>query len=196
MSKAHVSISVDDFEVSLFYTNQSSPHSLLTKQKTFVPKPRLKSNSSKLTSWLGGDARIDPITLQDDAPSAVEPIVIREESDDEIRLEDILEIKQDVEDDIGGDDAISMDEGPTMELDSMTGVGQNVDDKKKLALRARYDGFSIYGKTLCLVIRRTGSGAVRNTAKSSALTSQKMMENWVSTQAQREEDGMIGIIDA
>lgn len=145
---------------------------------------------------MGGDAKTDPITLQDDAPTTVEPILIREESDDEVRLEDIPEIKQDEEDDNGGDDAISMDEGPTTELDPMNGADQSADDKKKLALRARYDGFSIYGKTLCLVIRRTGPGAVRNTAKSSGLTSQKMMENWVSTQAQREEDGMIGIIDA
>ena len=55
------------------------------------------------------------------------------------------------------------------------------EDKKKLALRTYYDGFSIYGRVLCLVIRRRG-GRV----SSAAASSQQLMENWVSTQAAAE----------
>jgi len=60
------------------------------------------------------------------------------------------------------------------------------DDKKKLGLNTSYDGFSIYGRILCLIVKRKG---VRNPASGSgAISSQHMMENWVSTQAAAEGD--------
>ena len=55
------------------------------------------------------------------------------------------------------------------------------EDKKKLSLRTYYDGFSIYGRILCLVIRRRGGRGSAATA-----SSQQLMENWVSTQAAAE----------
>ena len=59
--------------------------------------------------------------------------------------------------------------------------GPRGDDQKKLGLRTSYEGFSIYGRILCLVIKRRG---VRNAASASgAASSQAMLENWVSTQA-------------
>ncbi|KAL7267157.1 hypothetical protein RUND412_010266 [Rhizina undulata] len=45
----------DDFEVSIFLTDGGTRHAVLTKQKTFQAKGKLKSNSSKLT---GGDVEI------------------------------------------------------------------------------------------------------------------------------------------
>jgi hypothetical protein len=60
------------------------------------------------------------------------------------------------------------------------------DDKKNLGLNTSYDGFSIYGRILCLIVKRRG---VRNPASGSgAISSQHMMENWVSTQAAPEGD--------
>lgn len=59
--------------------------------------------------------------------------------------------------------------------------GPRGDDQKKLGLRTSYEGFSIYGRILCLVVKRRG---VRNAASASgAASSQAMLENWVSTQA-------------
>lgn len=68
--------------------------------------------------------------------------------------------------------------------------GQRGDETKKLGLRTSYDGFSIYGRILCLVVKRRGA---RNAAPASgaASGSQAMLENWVSTQAvagQQDED--------
>lgn len=59
------------------------------------------------------------------------------------------------------------------------------DDKKKFGLKTSYDGFSIYGRILCLVVKRRG---VRTPAGAAVVqSSQAMMENWVSTQAAAEQ---------
>ncbi|KAK0632783.1 hypothetical protein B0T14DRAFT_491074 [Immersiella caudata] len=64
------------------------------------------------------------------------------------------------------------------------------DDKKKLAMDISYEGFAIYGRVLCLVVkRRDGSGARGGnaTALSGAKTQtgrpggQAMMENWITS---------------
>ena len=55
------------------------------------------------------------------------------------------------------------------------------DDKKKLAMNTIYDGFSIYGRILCLVVKRKGLVKGQQPAGG---TGQAMMEEWVaSTQA-------------
>ena len=63
------------------------------------------------------------------------------------------------------------------------------DEKKRLALNTSYEGFSIYGRILCLVVKRKG---IRAAGGAGAPGSQQMMENWVSTQAaaeQNDDDG-------
>lgn len=57
------------------------------------------------------------------------------------------------------------------------------DDKKKLALTTSYDGFSIYGRILCLVVKRKGNRTQSHLAPSGG---SQMMEQWVSTQAAQE----------
>ena len=57
------------------------------------------------------------------------------------------------------------------------------DDKKKLALSTSYDGFSIYGRILCLVVKRKGKKAQPSYAP---VGGSQMMEQWVSTQAAQE----------
>lgn len=56
------------------------------------------------------------------------------------------------------------------------------DDKKKLGLNTSYDGFSIYGRILCLVVKRRGARVP------GLASSQQMLENWVSTQAAAEPE--------
>lgn len=198
----------DDFEVAIFLTEQSTRHSLLTKQKKFHDKKgRIKSNSGKLTGWLEKDAGSAPIDVDQDTA----PITIREESDDEaaMGLEDYPEAttsttttkssgrkRRRVIDDqpIEIEDTISDDEG--FQTQSMPGGGQGLgedqnepapedDDKKKLGLNTAYDGFSIYGRILCLVVKRKGV-TNRATGASANQGGQQMLENWVSTQAAQE----------
>ena len=54
------------------------------------------------------------------------------------------------------------------------------DDKKKLVAQCSYDGYSIYGRILCLVVKRRAAARDRSKAN----TGPAMMEEWiVSTQA-------------
>lgn len=87
------------------------------------------------------------------------------------------------------------------------------DDKKKLAMDISYEGFAIYGRVLCLVVkRREGSsggkgkgvaaaaraadGRGNNTGPSSAAPGgQAMMENWI-TSTQMPEAVASGLLDA
>lgn len=57
---------------------------------------------------------------------------------------------------------------------------EEAEDKKKLALNTTYDGFSIYGRILCLVVKRKGH---RPTTQGIPVAGSEMMEHWVSTQA-------------
>lgn len=66
------------------------------------------------------------------------------------------------------------------------------DDKKKLAMDIRYEGFSIYGRVLCLVVKKRGglsttgrnapAKAGRKTGQSAAPGGgQAVMENWITS---------------
>jgi hypothetical protein len=186
----------------------------LTKQKIFKDKARIQSNSAKLTNWLTTGTSDQPVVINEDA---TEPIVIREEEDDEpINLADIPEA--DVQqkqsrrsarsthsketDDAQAFSNLSDSEGSdlfvpepttkrsktkvrTSDIDQDADEEPQEDDKKKLGLNTSYDGFSIYGRILCLVVKRRG---VRNsTGTGGAASSQAMLENWVSTQAVAEQ---------
>ena len=68
--------------------------------------------------------------------------------------------------------------------DTEPGDNDDANDKKKLAATVTYQGFAIYGRVLCLVVKRKHghSGAMPSTG-------QAVMENWLSTQMpQPEED--------
>ena len=201
-------VSQEDFEVTIFLTEHSTRHSLLTKQKSFSDKPKLKSNSSKLTGWLN-----DPDTAIDvDAEERAPPILL-EDDDDVVELKDIPEAnprgkrkittKDGNEDD---DDALfvsSSDEDffqtqrarspkrrkrkAAQEKPSEPEVETREanDDKKKLAMNTSYDGFTIYGRILCLVVKRKGKKAAASAAQP-MLGGSQMMEQWVSTQAAQE----------
>ncbi|KAH7368507.1 hypothetical protein B0T11DRAFT_64783 [Plectosphaerella cucumerina] len=75
--------------------------------------------------------------------------------------------------------------------DAAAGAG---DDKKKLAMDISFEGFAIYGRVLCLVVKKregalrtAGAGTTRGAASDAAGSSnnkpagQAMMENWISS---------------
>lgn len=81
----------DDFEVSIFLTELSSRHYVLTKQKIFKDKARIQSNSGKLTGWLTSGTSDQPVVINEDA---AEPITIRQEDNSgAVNLFDIPEAK-------------------------------------------------------------------------------------------------------
>jgi len=196
--------------VSIFLTDLATRHALLTKQKVFKDKAgRIKSNSGKLTGWVtkGGMTSEDAIEVEGGDGGAVS---IREESDEDENGalvsgatrngkrrrdedgEDSLFI-QDEEIDVSEDEGFQ----PTNKRARTNADGERdedegeagEDDKKKLALNTSYDGFSIYGRILCLVVKRRGGPNSRLPGGMADQNGQQMLENWVSTQAAQE--GMI-----
>lgn len=71
------------------------------------------------------------------------------------------------------------------------------DDKKKLAMDISYEGFSIYGRVLCLVVKRRGDG-VGNRGKGTAAagSQQATMENWITSTQMPEDAVANGQLDA
>lgn len=201
----------EDFEVAIFLKETSTRHSLLTKQKQFTNKPKLKSTGKNLTGWLNSNENPITITITDDAQA---PAVLREEDDDNVvELQDIPEATAKIkrktpagdEDGDADDDALfvsSSDEEffttqrakpstkrrkvrqpsrPPSEEFPPAELMDEDDDKKKLLLDTSYDGFSIYGRILCLIVTRKGKVDAQTGAP--AIGGSQMMEQWVSTQA-------------
>src|SRR3954451_5464898 len=109
----------DDFEASIFLTETATRHSLLTKSKTFKDNDKITSNANKLT----------------DADK--EPVLIREESDDEADLILLDKIPP-------ANDSADDDEPPKKRAGNSArrpGAEENVDedDKKKLAFKTSYE---------------------------------------------------------
>lgn len=163
---ANVWAFADDFEVSIFLTETSMRHSLLTRSKTFKDNDKITNNADKLT---GTDK---------------EPVLIREESDDEADLIpfDNIPSANDSADD--GEPS----KKPARNSTHRQGAERDVDedDKKKLTFKTSYEGFSIWGWVLCLLVDRKGGPG----KKASGPDAQALMAEWItSTQLQQEDDG-------
>lgn len=179
-------------------TETSSRHALLKKDKRAKnEKPSLGTTKGRLTGEGTQDVPVD-VEGGTDMP------VVREESqeDADTALGDIpLARKSPINGDAhaapqGGRDPLFVSEGSGDEQfqaqgdplprkgkeESMPiGQGDREDDKKKMALNITYDGFTIYGRILCLVIKRRGSARGREQA---GVPGQAIMEEWIaSTQA-------------
>ncbi|KAH8682489.1 hypothetical protein BX600DRAFT_506080 [Xylariales sp. PMI_506] len=225
----------DDFEVSIFLTETTTRHSLLTKQKHFhdTTQTRLTSNSGRLV----GASNEAPIDV--DLQAIAEPITLRDESDDEDAAAALAEIpaapaaqgdlaatrrskrprrhtEAETPNEAGSDfEFVSSDEGDPSDESSVTSddpsqppskrrkevADRDGDDKKKLAMDISYEGFSIYGRVLCLVVKRRdvpaaagASGRVAPGHKPSGKAQggpggQAMMEHFIiSTQVPAGED--------
>ncbi|EON62426.1 hypothetical protein W97_01648 [Coniosporium apollinis CBS 100218] len=222
----------DDFEVSVFLTEYSTRHSLLTRSKAFAEKPRMRSNSGKLTGWLTSGTSEAPVTIRDENDednNTVSLLDIPEAPQDEATdADDMLERpsrrgkrrRETAADDLfvhssGSDDEDAFQTqrtpaskrrrrrgGPVAGADptsedgdeeTNSDPGKDHNDKKKLAMKTSYDGFSIYGRILCLVVKRkghrVGAGRAGGNNAVPSNSQQAMMENWVSTQAVREHGG-------
>jgi Zn-dependent metalloprotease len=192
----------DDFEVSIFLTETSTSHAMLTKQKTFSTKPKLQSNTKKLTDWMGG-ANTDTAIRVDEGDEV--PAVLLEEDDEEMALKDIPEVdtaatrsrgkrprsaEDNDEDDENEHIFVQSEEDEEEDLAPrrrkktkvVDEASKEEEDKKKLGINTAYEGFSIYGRILCLIVKRKG---VKKSAGGN-MSGTQMLENWVSTQADNE----------
>lgn len=223
--------STDDFEVSVFLTETPTRHSILTKHKHFRDKApdKLTSNSSKLIS----ETNETPVDV--DGEDASEPIVLNEESDEELKNLDSIPVADepvarpqrrskrqrssaqvdDDEDDDSEDLFVASDEDTASPIDLDSDVDgapppkrrrkqkdpttgavlgseekDGDDDKKKMAMDISFEGFAIYGRVLCLVVKkrenltRPAGSAGKTGAAATAGDKpggQATMENWISS---------------
>lgn len=195
----------EDFEVSIFLTEMSTRHSLLTKQKHFRDKGKgnLQSNSSKLTGATNDTA----IEVED------VPVIMRENSEEDgVNLQDLPSMEDTssesdglfVDQDIGPrrskrPRATTNDSPPESSPgfeplpkrrrdghEEETSAEGERDDKKKMAMDTTYDGFAIYGRVLCLVVKRKDK---KGKGPANSLGNSAMMEDWIaSTQMPPPED--------
>lgn len=158
------------------------------ERRAKMEKPRLGSMLSKLT---GEGTRDVPVEVLD----ATEPVVLREESQ-EGELPDLADIPAANEEEAqsappsrdeelfvsdGSDQAFEttqMRKTPRQAKEAIPYPNSDTDDKKKLALSTSYDGFSIYGRILCLIVKRRGIVKGKDVAGGA---NQAMMEEWIAS---------------
>lgn len=182
----------DDFEVAVFLTETSSRHSILRKMKTAkTEKGRLGTTNGKLTG-----TRDVPVEVGEGAPG----LVLEESEESEgVRMTDIPSVAGDevhrsaaltkeetqeglfVSDDSDEGNGIAEETSPSKKngkrpVEEDDGGGE--DDKKKLGMDTTYDGFSIYGRILCLVVKRRGTAKGKELAGGAG---QAMMEEWITS---------------
>ena len=204
----------------MFLTETTTRHSLLTKHKHFREKmpEKLQSNSMKLI----GETNNSPV-LVDDIQATIPGLLLEEDSgDDSIHLTDIPQAhslsrsskrlrnhgaREIIDDDSSQQDQASeMEAGPgdqppqakklRVAANDLNIGPEDGDDKKKLAMDVSYDGFAIYGRVLCLVVKKRESKTSQTSTRDSGPAGSKpsghaRMENWItSTQIPAGEDGL------
>ncbi|KAJ5718725.1 hypothetical protein N7488_004371 [Penicillium malachiteum] len=160
-------ITEDDFEVGIFLRESRSRHSLLTRNKTFH-KPTKDEDAENAADQLGDSAQAE------DAE-----IVIDSDSEREIDLRNIPEATED-------DESVPNTERPSRKRKRKAEVDlddtQSKTDEKKLGFTTHYEGFSISGWVLCLLVARKGDRA--RAGVNAGEPNQPLMEHWISTQAE------------
>ncbi|KAI5303828.1 hypothetical protein KEM56_007146 [Ascosphaera pollenicola] len=165
----------DEFEVAIFLRETGTQHSLMARKKAFAPTG--------------------------DTADASNPIEIRDEEEEpHVSLEDIpvdSQSRQCNQITSGSDETLSEGNGDKKPPAERKRTNQNSDDDKKLAASITYDGFSIWGWILCLLVTRRKTGKqtdVRvhqpppesSTPSGASKDAQNLMEEWISTQVPHE----------
>lgn len=161
---------IDGFEVSVFLTEGGTHHAVISKRRILSGRrKRIKSNSSRLVS--GGD--------DDGTGSDAASVVIREESEERSGLYDVpatgslstghgdrrqfrrmRRSGMDSERVIvpeSDDDTEYVDGADHILIESSDEDNMAQDDKKPLSITT-YEGFQIYQRVLCLVVKKRDPG--------------------------------------
>lgn len=94
------------------------------------------------------------------------------------------------EDEQGEEDDLFVDDRPSKRRkdEDIQPAEAAADDKKKMAIDISYEGFAIYGRVLCLVVKRRGGAsrlaqtmASSNSQTASQMANQAVMENWITS---------------
>jgi hypothetical protein len=187
---------IDDFEVAIFLTDTSTRHSLLTKTKYFKEqKDGIQSNSNKLTGTDDAPIYVEDVVVHDESDQEISLSEIPPPSSVDTRRSARLQALDNTIS-FSSNDGVEMEIRPSKRgrRDSIDGLFVNSDeeddgfppakkarevgeegddDKKKMAMDTRYDGFSIHGKVLSLVVKKRDSRA--------KAPGPAMMEDWITS---------------
>ena len=141
----------------MFLTEIRTRHSLLVKNKTFEKR----TLPGQLPPDLAGTGHEDPV-------------LIAEESDDEANLLHRIP-SADSEESGGG--------RPSKRLKQTHAE----EDKKQLTFRTSYEGFTIWGWVLCLLVDRTSLSTSK--ANQGHGNAQALMQEWIASTQQQDADG-------
>ena len=195
----------DEFQVAVFLTDPSTRHSLLRKQKHFLdPKePKLASLRTQASAQHGSEPDA-PISIREDLDEH-EPRLPNLSSDQGALDDSIESLNRDM-----GSRALprtrylgppehrgpANDRGGSTE-DTVRGrqhlpeaiatqdAEDDEQDAKKLVARSTYDGYSIYRRVLCLVVKRRTNTNDRVAPAATSAT----IEEWItSTQIDIQND--------
>ncbi|EAW11374.1 uncharacterized protein ACLA_090670 [Aspergillus clavatus NRRL 1] len=169
-------IAEDDFEVALFLRESRTRHTLLTRQKVFEGA---ENESDILTNRSGKEDT---------------QILIESDGEADTNLRDIPQAAGGEGSAKRGREMSEQIESPGSHRTSKRRKNEQTpeppqggNDDKKLRFRTQYEGFNIYGWTLCLLVTRKGARA-RLRPADSGISRQVLMEEWISTQAQGDVD--------
>ena len=168
----------------MFLRESRTRHSLLTRHKEF------EDHGSGVD-----EKKRDNNKLGEAGSQAEKGILVESESDEESDLRNIPQAGADEDEEGGGEmpgkrgrSGSSGDElRASKRQKDQEWADEGDGDDKKMRFRTHYEGFNIYGWTLCLLVTRKG-GRSRPGATPSEPSRQALMEEWMSTQAQGDAD--------
>lgn len=184
----------DEYEVSVFLQETGSRHTILTKHKSFESQKKISSNSNKLTGESGlstsvGNDGGEPgaeilVESDEDQPTSLQAIPeagpANEESGRSKRRRRTRGTGDDTEPKSSDPAPRSKRKKTAEPLELSTGE----EDEKKLGFTTTYEGFSILGWMLCLLVRKKGEQAQKTPEDSAG---QVLMEEWIATQANPDD---------
>ncbi|MCJ1471962.1 hypothetical protein MMC13_000605 [Lambiella insularis] len=175
----------EDFDVSVFLTELSTPHSILWRRRDLSGEGGrgvVREEREEREEAEGGGRDIAAVGDGDGDGAGLggagggggrETVVVSdgEEGEDGFQTQKAPSLKRKSRADGSEED---------------TGGG---DDKKKMTMNTSYDGFRIYGRILCLVVKRKGISKGKQLVGGAG---QAMMEDWITStqmaQGQMMED--------
>ena len=175
----------EDFEVGVFLTEGGCRHGVLRRERRVKGERGVGVVRRTVGGKMTGGGREEPVIVAEEDEEESEagfegpgtladiPLAVDDEGSEALFVGD-------EEDDGRSGGMGNGNEGG--------GMGAEVDDKKKLGFATTYEGFSIYGRILCLVVKRKG-GTVKEREQSRG-DGQAMMEEWISS-TQMGDDTMV-----
>lgn len=179
--------------MAVFLTEVSARHAILRKDKRASNNQvRIGTRDGRLTGAgtkdvpvevedggldiLGEDNQEEKVVNLRDIPMAIDPDEGKESGQQTGSGEDLF--LSDRSEDEGFETLGTSRSNCEIHEPSSIIVEDGTDDKKKMALHTFYDGFSIYGRILCLVVKRRGGTKGKELTGGSG---QAMMEEWIAS---------------